>query len=757
MQQVSSAAESAPDSGDCSNLQAKSPTSAATRDRGWLIALLVLALATLVLPIFFVGIWDPPELKVADQARRAAIHVFGASELAPGGNAQPVPTVEEVARGELPVLSMALALKWFGAHAWALRLPLVLWALLGAASLYVTVRRLAGLQPALLAVAILVTSPLYFVHARTALGDAVTMASVTVAFGALLLSWADDNLSPRWRAVAALCGGLGMIAGFFSRGVWVGVTTPALAVGLTWLLTRERHAQRLRSALGAGCLVLGVASALWGLGAWVTASADNYSYALGSAVLDLDKLPTHDAVIHHLGHALFPYSALLPIAVGVALRGAELDAVKARLVIGSLLLGSIAMLVLGIAAPKVGVLPFAAPAALAVLCAVALSDLDRRSGAPALAMLAAALLVLLYRDFENFPDKVFSAYFPAGGSFPEGLERTTQRVFKGVTALGVVLFGVLALEAYGPVRKGWIWLGRFTKLPRAHVMGLGLTLMGLVLSVGYYPVLAAQVSPAGVYEAYASHAGPTERLAVWGEGALRGATFYAGGDVETLESTAQAVDWLSTEGAERRWLVVKPERLPELNSKYRARAPAARRHNLPVLDARSSEALLISNRIQPDERNENPLDEWIVPSEPKLMHQLDARLGQELEVVGWEIHHLASGRAAEVLQTGERYEFRIAYRVLEPVRRTWKTFIHIDGQGKRVNGDHDTLDGKYPLRYWLAGDFVLDRYQFEIDPTYPAGRYTVYFGLFAGNDRMPVTRGQHQDNRIRAGEVALGR
>ena len=755
MQQVSSAAESAPDSGDSSNLQAKSPASAVVRERGWLVALLVLALATLVLPIFFVGIWDPPELKVADQARRAAIYLFGASESAPADASHRVPTVEEVARGELPVLSMALALKWFGTHAWALRLPLVLWAVLGAAALYVTVRRLAGLQTALLAVAILVTSPLYFVHARTALGDAVTMASVTLAFGCLLLSWADDKLTPRARAVAALCGGLGMIAGFFSRGVWIGVTTPALAAGLTWLLYRERG-ERLRSGLGMGCLLLGGLSAAWGFQAWLTASEAAYSYALGSAVRDLDKLPTHDAVVHHLGHALFPYSALLPVAIGVSLRGAEVDAAKAKLTIGALLLGMIAMLVLGISASKVGVLPFAAPAALAVLCAVALSNLDRRSGAPALAMLAAALLVLLYRDFENFPEKVFSAYFPEGGSFPEELTDTTRRTFKAIAALGVLLFGILALEAYRPVQRVWGWLGRWTKMPRAHVLGLGLTLMGLVLSVGYYPVLAAQVSPAGVYEAYSEHAGPQERLAVLGERALRGATFYAGDDVQTLKTTNQAIEWLNT-GGPRRWLIVKPEQLPELNSKYRAKLPAEQRHNVAVLDASSSEALLISNRLESDERSENPLDEWLVPSKPELKHSLDARLGQELAVVGWELYHLDSQRAVDELRTGERYEFRIGYRVLDRIRRNWKTFIHIDGQGKRINGDHDTLDGKYPLRHWLSGDFIVDRYQFEVDPTYPAGRYSVYFGLFSGNDRLSVTRGQHQDNRVRGGEVVLAR
>src|SRR5690606_37779626 len=109
--------------------------------------------------------------------RRAAVYLWGTEALQLDGATDEVPTVEDVGRGELPILSVALGLHLFGASAWAARLPLALWTLAGAWALYALVRRFEGKRAALLSVAILVTCPLVFAQARTALGDAVTMAA----------------------------------------------------------------------------------------------------------------------------------------------------------------------------------------------------------------------------------------------------------------------------------------------------------------------------------------------------------------------------------------------------------------------------------------------------------------------------------------------------------------------------------------------------------------------------------------------------
>src|SRR5690606_22581948 len=120
------------------------------------------------------GIWDPPELEVLEQARRIAIHVLGAEELALEQAVNEVPTRRELGRGELPFTSVALGLKLFGLADWAGRLPLALWAVLGVVATYVLVSRLADRGAAATSALVLCVTPLYFVQARSALGDVVT-------------------------------------------------------------------------------------------------------------------------------------------------------------------------------------------------------------------------------------------------------------------------------------------------------------------------------------------------------------------------------------------------------------------------------------------------------------------------------------------------------------------------------------------------------------------------------------------------------
>jgi len=105
--------------------------------------------------------------------------------------------------------------------------------------------------------------------------------------------------------------------------------------------------------------------------------------------------------------------------------------------------------------------------------------------------------------------------------------------------------------------------------------------------------------------------------------------------------------------------------------------------------------------------------------------------------------------------TGQPYDFRIYWEVLEPQTSNWKTFIHIDGKGRRFNGDHDTLEGKYPFKYWLTGDYVTDVYRFQLEPHFAGATYQVYFGLFIGDRRLAVRSGKHTEDRIIAGSLVV--
>ncbi|HET9934691.1 MAG TPA: glycosyltransferase family 39 protein, partial [Polyangiaceae bacterium] len=165
---------------------------AAPRQVPWLAVLTVAAaLATTLGSVSLAGIWDSPEVAHAEFGRRIAHDLLGASEL--GGPGEPALTREALGRGELPFLSIALGFRLFGLSTQAGRVALALWGLAGIAALHWLVRRLGSLRAAWLAALALATSPLYFVQARTMVGDVVGMSANAVAMAGLALAVFDGG------------------------------------------------------------------------------------------------------------------------------------------------------------------------------------------------------------------------------------------------------------------------------------------------------------------------------------------------------------------------------------------------------------------------------------------------------------------------------------------------------------------------------------------------------------------------------------
>lgn len=817
-----------------------------TPNQRWLLqaAAALVVLLSLFGPISASGIWDPHELRVADLARRIALTLLGGGAgLALEDGINTVPTLGELARGQLPFTSVALGFRLFGLHEWAGRLPLALWGLLGVLATYALTAKLADRAAAAFSALCLATLPMYFLHSRTILGDVVTMASLAIAVAGLGIAVFDDQTRGARRVLWALLGAVGVAAGFAARGALLGVAVPTLAVAASWLLVRSGRKDRLADAVGVLALSCGlVALALGGRAlAVATDNPDRFSMVLGAAVAVPRQLPTYDAVIHALGHGLFPWSAVIPFAIGRAFRLPQGAPAAARrqtaLRVLALLSATFAFGVLGVMAPVTGMLPFPALCAFAILVGVALRDFELGApGSRAMAMGVAAFAILFYTDFKNFPEKGLSAFVVEGARFPASFKDFGTRVIKyGTLAMIAVFFAVffeqnddgrrrfdrseyvglfktlrstwngnlwfsflvaqaalcgyavltLASERYLHLRQiesmspaarqlakvGWlvlpvavlvlpplVVLARdvsrlfFAKLPvsRAVVALAAVVGFGGVMSLSYYPALAAQISPKEVFDAYKRLAAPDERLAILGVGA-GSASYYAGRDVPNFNNATSAFEWLM-QADERRWLVTRSEDVPQLNSLYRSRAqPTA---NLPVLDARSSEILLVSNRLGQGEQNENPFADWISSQAPKPSRPVDANLGGQLDNLGWDVKTL-EGDVVDAVVPGKPYLFVIHWKVVAPISGNWETFIHIDGFQRRYNGDHVTLEGKYPFHLWRVGDYVTDIHQFTLEPNFTPGEYQIFYGLFIGNRRLEVKRGAHHENRIEAGRLRV--
>jgi 4-amino-4-deoxy-L-arabinose transferase-like glycosyltransferase len=806
---------------------------------------------TLGWPIAKGGIWDPFELRSIELARRIAIGLYGASGLELEGMNNELPTQGEVDRGELPFTSMALGLRCFGLHAWAGRLPLVLFALAGLFATYVLVRRLADRSAAILCVLVLGTMPLYFLHARTMLGDGVTMAAVAITVTGCALAL-FDRASTRVRVAWLALGALGIAAGLLTRGLILAVAVPLLGVGLAWLvlrLTGTLGRDRFTDTSGLALLGVGLLTATLGsrLLAHAVSVPERYFVWLGFGVTRPPTPPTFDAVVGALGHALFPWSALVPIALARITAfpsglGAEARARESALRLTALTVAVLGLGAHGGLAPVAGVLPFGPVALLAVLLAVTLRDLGRGASlSRAAGLTGAALLVLLIADFINLPEKILTPFAVPSVRFPDSLKTaghpwllvggvlaafsffaalldrdesgsapfsrrdylawvdTIRELWNGnllfgacvveAALLGFVGFDLLgerfpALARFGAGeslrlggRLAWLVLPLLAVLPlavlalrdavrylerarsrgglcawlpdRGALAASGAIACGAALSVGFYPEVAVHLSPQESYAAFLRLSKPGEPLALLGTSSAT-APYAAGRSVVALGGTEQAYEWLFTPGP-RRWLLLRSESLAGLNSRYRGRKGAG---NLPILDAHSSEILLASNELRPGEKNENPLERYLLASAPQPMRPLDANLGDQLDVLGWDITDL-DGRLARAIRPGRRYQFSLYFRVTARISGSWETFIHIDGFQRRYNGDHPTLDGRYPFALWRVGDILADRHEVVLEPNFTPGKYRVYVGLFAGSRRLPVRRGAHHEDRLDAGEITV--
>ena len=231
----------------------------------------------------------------------------------------------------------------------------------------------------------------------------------------------------------------------------------------------------------------------------------------------------------------------------------------------------------------------------------------------------------------------------------------------------------------------------------------------------------------------------------------RTASYYAGGTIESFQDVDSALRWL-LEGDERKWLAVRNDDLARLNSTYRAKTKAGR--DLPILDARSSQIMLASNKLEEGEVNQNPLEDILLRQRPEPSHPLDVELQGQLKALGWDMVD-TDGRVVDSVVAGRQYRLRLYYEVIGRITRDWKSFIHIDGHQRRFNGDHDPMDDKYPMTLWQVGDILVDDYPVRLEPNFTPAGYGLYFGFFVGKTRLKVTRGKHRDDRIEGGTVQV--
>jgi 4-amino-4-deoxy-L-arabinose transferase-like glycosyltransferase len=393
---------------------------------------------------------------VADLSRRVALNLYHAGSLALDGADNTLPHLNDLGRPQLPFSSIALGFKLFGLHEWAGRLPLAIWGLLGVLATYAFVARLFDRRTGVYAAVILATMPVYFVQARSILGDICTMSGLAMAFGGLAVGAFDrqprgSGSSPvvptslRERAPWLLMAAVGLFVGFESRGGLLGMGVPLFGVGLAWAATRVawpgKGADRVGDAVGLASVVAGVAVLAVAVRAMAGEGKD-LDLWVGTLGHPPAKYPTFDYYVAAIGHAMAPWSAFVPFALGRLLlspAGSEssgegpTDGSQQResLARTAVLVGAaVAFVGHAFIVARTDLVVFTGPALCAVACAVAIRDFERGAHASIAVGLGTLILAaVLHHDFHELPEKAYQAFGIANATFPEGFKESALAIW----------------------------------------------------------------------------------------------------------------------------------------------------------------------------------------------------------------------------------------------------------------------------------------------------------------------------------------
>jgi hypothetical protein len=297
------------------------------------------------------------------------------------------------------------------------------------------------------------------------------------------------------------------------------------------------------------------------------------------------------------------------------------------------------------------------------------------------------------------------------------------------------------------------FIGAVFRRSRPAFLALFAATVGAVLCSFYYPALANQLSPKEIFESYRKTRRGDEPLALFGVGG-RTAAYYAGGQPLILKDTQSAYDWLmGGEPGGRRFLAVRADELARLNRTYRDKTQSGQ--NVPVIDARSSQIVLVASSLAENEKDQNPLSRIVLSTPPKPQRKIEANFDDKIQLLGLDITD-ASGRLVETVAPGKKYHLKTYFKVLAPMPSEWTMFIHIDGFHRRHNGDHKVCQGKYPMTLWLKDDLIMDDHEFSLEPNFSPGPYTIYFGFFVGEQRLKVKSGPSDNaDRVNGGVLRV--
>jgi 4-amino-4-deoxy-L-arabinose transferase-like glycosyltransferase len=607
------------------------------------------------------------------------------------------------------------------------RLPSAALAFIAALGVGLTALVLGGRRFSLFALLALVSAPVFLFHGRQATGGAPLLASETLAFAGLALAALGEGRLTAVGGIAAAA--IGLPVATLCAGSIIGIAVPTGSIAVALLSSGARTTERRKRALVASAVLCAGGIAAFSIVAAIGAQIPAITAGLAEKPAPVDC----STALGQLAYGWFPWIALLPVAL-IGRAGAPEEDARRR-AIRALAVGGVALGLVGqtFYTALHGSSPLFLAVPVAFGTALALEDLEASAQPQRFAALAAiAAVLVMARDFAQQPSAILTAY-----ALPSLKAPDVFKPFVG-TIIAAAPFLVFVIVA-GFVRGGEGVLRRMRVRVLAPVAAIA---FGGFVAFSLVPELSVHFSPKHALQAYERFATKGEPLAVFGAPSPE-----PGGKV--LGSRGELVSWLSRK--DRVFALLPPRELPQVDQEYRA----ARGEHVFVLDMASTRLILATSRPKPKERSVNPIarDVSSTPFPNAPANPMQVNFDDKLTLLGWDVESPA-GKGA--LKRGAEFTLTFYWHCEARVPRSYKAFVHIDGKGPRINGDHEPLDGAYPTQNWNAGDYVRDVFHGSVAAVQESGAYTIRTGLFRGSSRLAVVGlPPAQENSVLLGTVQL--
>jgi hypothetical protein len=729
----------------------------------WLYPLLAVAIgACLFFPgIGKFGLWDPHEIKLADQARD--VHKWSAQhggfDVTAGGKYPQKPP--------LAMFVMAKSLGAIGVTETGVRLPFAVMGLLGLLVLYFLGATLFSRRAGLLAALALAGAPGFILQARQITSDMFLVVPAAAAvLGLTLVVWPragrHDVLTTAGGGALAL---VGLVLAYFAGGALIGVLIPlgavTLGAALSWSVRIAPTAGPAGDGAGGGLAAAGVgesfpgdALAIRGFpiqlaavgGLFVVLAgftidhvivATRYSALIGAVPAKAASgVVSWDYYLRQVGFAFFPLSALAPFAFGRLMfvkTEAGGRAVFARSLAAAW--GVLAFFVGTFYVWRYGDLRFPALPALALgvgaLVDEALASDDGPD--PLFGFGAALVAAILARDLFLYPEYVATNHLLETVKWPAAV--TLAPVFVGFgLAFAGCAFAAFALRGARLRRVG--------RVATYGLIALGLANAGLISYV-VTPQLSKHYSQKVLFDRFQTLRKAGEPLAQY-RAPGRGVAYYTHGEVKEIAAMPALLEYLKD--AKRAFVITPSEELGQIDKDARAAGVT-----YYVVDDQNSRFLLLSNQLGQGEKDRNTLRTLVRQSAPTIQHPVAASFENKIELLGYDL--------PAQISRGSKFTIKLHFHVTEKPPTGYKIFLHFDGPGTRFNGDHSPLDGKFTTNLWSVGDYITDPFEMMAErATTPKGNYTVYMGFWPGGDgkRLKVVTGTHDgQDRVKLGSVVV--